>query len=280
MNRPRQHHYVPRFYLEGFCADDARAVVIYDRVRNAYRAQRPAEVATRRDYYAYEDEHGNRFFDIEEALGQVEAAASETIQRVDNAEALTADDRMVLATYVAFQYTRTPAYAAWLEAFRAQGVGRDEVDALPEAPDPAVGRVEAIGAMLRHAPRFAEVFLRLNWTVWRRESERVSFITSDSPVCRVWRDQPEQNVYAGAGFLSPEVITILPLSQASALAMSGIGDQVAERPLTRDQMRRVNLAVVDQAQNHVFGRDMTLVENLVRTTGIDHRPWRPPLQVD
>jgi hypothetical protein len=273
---------VPRFYLEEFCADDARMLAVYDRVRNEYRAQRPAQVAHRRDYYAYEDEQGNQFFDIEEALGQVETAAADAIQRVDNEEELTGDDKLGLATYVAFQFTRTPAYAEWLGAFREHWAGgeRPEQDeALPEPPDPAVQRVEAIGAMLRHAPRFAEVFLRLNWTIWRRESERLSFVTSDSPVCRVWRDQPEEHAYAGAGFLSPEVITLLPLSQASALAMSGIGDQMAERRLTRDQVRRVNLAVVNQAQHFVFGRDMTLVENLVRTTGIDHRQWRPPLRV-
>jgi len=61
--------------------------------------------------------------------------------------------------------------------------------------------------------------------------------------------------------------------------MSGIGDQVSERPLTRAQMRGVNLAVVDQAQHYVFGRDMVLVENLVRTTGINGRQWQPPLHV-
>lgn len=84
MNRARRHHFVPRFYLEGFCADDARALAVYDRVRNAYRAQRPAEVAHRRDYYVYEDERGNPVFTIEEGLGEVEGAASTVIQRVDN----------------------------------------------------------------------------------------------------------------------------------------------------------------------------------------------------
>lgn len=279
MNQPRRHHFVPRFYLDGFCADDAQRLAVYDRVRNAYRAQRPSEVAHRRDYYAYEDEQGNRFFDIEAALGEVEAAASHSVRRVDNGDELTDDDRMTLATYVAFQYTRTPAYAAWLEAFRAHGGGREEVEALPEPQDQGVERAEAVGAMLRHAPRFAQVFLRLNWTIWRRNSERISFVTSDSPVCRVWRDQPEEGVYAGAGFLSPDVITLLPLSQVSALAMSGIGDRLDRRLLTRDQVRRVNIAVVDQAQHYVFGRDMALVDSLVCRTGINLRQWQPPLRV-
>ncbi|WP_239010684.1 DUF4238 domain-containing protein [Burkholderia pseudomallei] len=257
-------------------------LAVYDRVRNAYREQRPAQVAHRRDYYAYEDEQGNPVFDIEEALGWIETAASDAIQRVDNDDELSADHRMVLATYVAFQFTRTPAYAAWLGAFRehwAADARPEQVEALPEPPDPAVGRVEAIGAMLRHAPRFADVFLRLNWTIWRRDSERVSFVTSDSPVCVLWTNQPEPNAYAGAGILSPDVVTVLPLSQSSGLAMSGIGERVDRRPLTRDQVRRVNLAVTNQAQHFVFGRDMTLVENLVRTTGIDRRQWVPPLQV-
>lgn len=283
MNRPRRHHFVPRFYLDGFCADDARTLAVYDRVRNAYREQRPAEVAHRRDFYAYEDDQGNLVFDIETALGEVETAANGAIQRIENHEELRADDRLALATYVAFQFTRTPAYAAWLGAVRErwpQHLRREHVEALPELPPPAAGREEAIGAMLRHAPRFADVFLRLNWTIWQGESERVSFVTTDSPVCVVWANQPEPNAYAGAGILSPDVVTVLPLSHSLGLAMSGIGDRVDHRTLTRDQVRRVNLAVTNQAQHFVFGRDMTLVRNLVHATAIDRRQWQVPLHVE
>ncbi|CAM2192100.1 conserved protein of unknown function [Paraburkholderia kururiensis] len=282
MNRPRRHHFVPRFYLDGFCAGNSRTLAVYDRVRNMYRAQRPAEVAHRRDYYAYEDEHGELIFDIEEALGEVEAATSGAIAKVDNDEDLAADDKTSLATYASFQFTRTPAYAEWIAAFRAhwaQDVRPQAGELLPEAVDPAAGREEAIGAMLRHAPRFAEVFLQLNWTFWRCESDRTSFVTTDSPVSVVWTNRREANAYVGAGILSTDVVTVLPLSQSSGLAMSGLGGRVDRRQLTRDEVRRVNLAVASQSQHFVFGRDMTLVENLVRTTGIDERPWQVPLQV-
>ncbi|WP_029972172.1 DUF4238 domain-containing protein [Paraburkholderia graminis] len=282
MNRPRRHHFVPRFYLEGFCADDARALAVYDRVRNEYREQRPAQVAHRRDFYAYEDDQGNLVFDIERALGEVETAANNAIQRLENNAELRADDKIALATYVAFQFTRTPAYATWLGSFKedwAQRARPEQIDALPEPPGPAAGREEAIGAMLGHAPRFAEVFLHLNWTIWDRESERVSFVTSDSPVCVVWANQPEPNAYAGAGILSPDVVTVLPLSQSLGLAMSRIGDRVDRKPLNRDEVRRVNLAVTNQAQHFVFGRDMALVRSVVNATGIDRRQWRVPLQV-
>jgi hypothetical protein len=252
-------------------------------MRNAYRAQRPAQLANRRDYYAYEDENGELVFNIEEGLGEVETAASAVIRKVDDEEQLTDDDKHTLATYVAFQFTRTPAYAAWIGAFREHwdaDARRELEGAVPEAPDPRAGRGAALGEMLRHAPRFAEVFLRLNWTIWHRDSERSSFVTTDNPVSFVPTGPREANIYEGAGILSPDVITVLPLSQASALAMSGIGDRVDSRALTRDQLRRVNLAVVNQAQGFVFGRDLTLLENLVRTTGIDRRQWQPPLQVD
>ncbi|CAJ0809811.1 DUF4238 domain-containing protein [Ralstonia holmesii] len=283
MNRPRRHHFVPRFYLEGFCTDDARALAVYDRVRNAYRAQRPTEVAHRRDYYAYEDEQGNLVFAIEEGLGEVEGAASAVIQRVDNEAPLSDDDRLTLATYAAFQFTRTPAYAAWIAAFRQHFAGNvplEQVAVLPDAPDPAADRGVALGAMLRHAPRFAEVFMQFNWTIWRRESDRQSFVTTDSPVCIFQSERPEPNIYAGAGMLMPGVITALPLSQASVLAMSGIGNRVDNRTLTGDWVRRVNLAVVSQTQHFVFGRDLALVQSLVRATGTDRRQWQVPLQVD
>ncbi|WP_181157129.1 DUF4238 domain-containing protein [Paraburkholderia sp. BL21I4N1] len=281
VNRPRRHHFVPRFYLEGFCADDARVVAVYDRLRNAYRAQRPTEVAHRRDYYAYEDDQGNLVFDIEIGLGEVETAASAAILKLDNEEQLTADDKLVLATYVAFQFTRTPAYAAWLGEFRAQfaqNARPEEIDALPNPQDPAADRGAALGAMLRHAPRFADVFLNLNWTIWRRDSDRQSFVTTDCPVSVLQTQRQEANIYAGVGILLPDVITLLPLSQASALAMSGIGNRIDSRTLTPDWVRRVNLAIVNQAQHFVFGRDMALVESLVRRTGIERREWQPPLQ--
>jgi len=99
MNRPRRHHFVPRFYLDGFCADDARTLAVYDRVRNMYRAQHPTELAHRRDYYAYEDEQGELVFDIEVGLGQVETAAALAIRRVDGGEELTAPCvRLVVAS--------------------------------------------------------------------------------------------------------------------------------------------------------------------------------------
>lgn len=167
MNRPRRHHIVSRFYLDGFCAENSEALAVYDRVRNMYRAQRPAEVAHRRDYYAYENEQGELVFDIEVALGEVETAASSAIAMVDNDEELADDDKISLATYTAFQFTRTPAYAEWSAAFRAhwaQEAMPQAVELLPETVDPAAARKEAIGAMLRDAPRFAEVFLQLNWT--------------------------------------------------------------------------------------------------------------------
>lgn len=283
MTRPRRHHFVPRFYLEGFCADDARAVAVYDRVRNAYRAQRPAEVAHRRDYYTYEDEQGALVFAIEEGLGEVEGAASAVIQRVDNAAPLSDDDRLTLATYAAFQFTRTPAYAAWIAAFRQHLAGnapQEQIAALPDAPAPTADRSDALGAMLRHAPRLAELFMHFNWTIWRRESDRQSFVTTDSPVCILQAERPEPNIYAGAGMLMPGVITALPLSQTSVLAMSGTGNRVDNRTLTRDWVRRVNLAVVSQAQHFVFGRDLALVQSLVRATGIDRRQWYVPLHVE
>jgi hypothetical protein len=281
-------------------------LAVYDRVRNAYREQRPAQLAIRRDYYAYEDDAGNLVFNIEEGLGQVETAASHVIRKIDTDEQLTDDDRHTLATYAAFQFARTPAYAEWFEAvfahhartvtrgLRQDGaepglmrdvaalttvLNREQLDELAQNIDVGPNRDHSLGAMLRSAPRYATVFQQLNWTIWRRPTERVSFVTTDNPVRVVATRRPDVSVYAGVGMLSPDAITVLPLSQNSCLAMSGIGNALSDRLLNSDNVRRINLSAVDQAQHFVFGRDMALVQSLVIATAIDKRPWRSALQV-
>jgi len=60
-------------------------------------------------------------FNLEKGLGEIEATASAVIGKTDNDEQLSDGDRLTLATYMAFQHTRTPAYRGWLEAIQAGG---------------------------------------------------------------------------------------------------------------------------------------------------------------
>ncbi|MHA6829376.1 DUF4238 domain-containing protein [Ralstonia pseudosolanacearum] len=308
VNNPRRHHFVPRFYLAGFCPDSRDTLAVYDRARNAYRAQRPAELAHRRDFYAYEDEEGNRYFDIEAGLGEIEAATRAVIQRIDAEEPLEVDDRHTLATYAGFQYARTPVFKAMYDTLfrhhaervtnglqqdqetiaqelRGAGVplddamSREQLGALAEAIAAEPDRTRSLGAMLRIATRFAAVFTQMQWTLWRRPSERTSFVTTDSPFCTVATRPPGEGVYGGVGILSPDSVSVLPLSQGSCLAMSGVGGAIAHRRLGTAEVRRVNLNVVRQCQHFVFGRDMRQVEHLVQATGIDIRPWQLPLRI-
>ncbi|MCY1258630.1 hypothetical protein D9M68_101220 [compost metagenome] len=238
MNTPRRHHFVPRFYLAGFCPDDREVLAVYDRIRNAFRAQRPAEVAHRRDFYAYEDEDGKKCFDVEVGLGEIEAAARAVILKVDAEEQLSIDDRDTLATYAGFQYARTPVFKAMYDTlFRhhaeavANGLqdnpgamrqelqeaglpldeaaGEEQLGALSEAFNMEADRTRSLGAMLRIAPRFSTLFAQMKWTIWRRQSEKTSFVTTDSPFCTIATRPPNEGVYGGLGILSPGSVNVL-----------------------------------------------------------------------
>lgn len=309
MVKPRKHHFVPRFYLAGFCPADSEMLAIYDRVRNQFRTQRPSEVAHRRDYYAYEDDQGNKSFDIEDGLGQVETAASAVIQKIDAGQEISEDDRETLAIYVGYQYTRTPVFQHMFDSLYSQRTtkiskagGAEDIDAVKAAleqagvPPGMLGqaavvdfakalnvepdRVLSLGAMLRLAPRFAFVFKQMNWTVWRCQSEKTSFVTTDNPFCMVPTKPLDGGVYKGAGMMSADTVNILPLSKSSCLALSVIGKPFAYRPLENDVVRRVNLSVTVRCQEFVFARDMALVQSLVNATHIDKKPWQSPLRTE
>lgn len=58
MSNPKRHHYLPAFYLDGFCRDGV--LCVFDRERHEYRIQQPKDTAVQGYYYAVTDNDGNR----------------------------------------------------------------------------------------------------------------------------------------------------------------------------------------------------------------------------
>lgn len=303
---PRKHHFVPRAYLAGFCRQGTDHIALYDRAREAYRdRQRPKDLANIKDYYAIESEDGKLSFSIEHALAEVEATALPIIRKLDDGAELSGEERHALALYAAFQHTRTPVFENTVDsigqhliqrvakmAFADEetaaatmaatqngfaGVTAAQIAEVAQHLEIEVHRKASLHMMLNMAPDIANTMYEMDWMIARRPDNKTSFITTDSPFCLVPGPDHVDQPFRGIGLKTPGMLKVLPLSQASVLIMSEPGGGLVDQILTRDQVRQINHAIAMQCQNFVFGRDMQLVENIVKRTGIDKGKWQSPV---
>jgi hypothetical protein len=103
---PKRHHFLPRFYLEGFARDGV--VAVYDREADLVRVQQPLNTGVIGHFYTLEDSEGRKRFELEKTLSEVEGKAAPAMRKLAAREELTADERGDLAIFVALAGFRTP----------------------------------------------------------------------------------------------------------------------------------------------------------------------------
>lgn len=75
------HHMVPQFYLRRF-ADAGRKLAVVHRGDGSIQQRSVRQAAAETDFYAFETLEGDRSYEVENALSQVESAAAPAIARV------------------------------------------------------------------------------------------------------------------------------------------------------------------------------------------------------
>lgn len=125
MSVPRKHHYLPEFYLKGFCPN--AHLWVYDREKGESRKLYPETAAIRKGFYTVEGPEGERDHrEVERRLGVVENQAAPAIRKLDAKGMLELRERYALAMFVALLKFRTTA-------FERQTAELDEVLSNPEA---------------------------------------------------------------------------------------------------------------------------------------------------
>jgi hypothetical protein len=254
-NIPRQHHFLPRFYLDGFCdpavlsREGKKVVWVYEKGKSPRRSN-PQNEARERDFYTF-DKDGTKDLRAEEWLGKVEQTVAPIIRRLHDARyELTAVEREWLAIFVGTMNTRTPAgrrlmeghfgpttsrlmkeAATDIDTFRSlcQGLKRP-LD--PEVDIEEVRRdiLEGKGEIISERPDFklasvidvglmeAEVLLELSWQIVHAEGTEY-FLTSDDPVVAgVW-EKEKQLARFHMGFNVVGVDIYFPMTRSLCLRM-------------------------------------------------------------
>lgn len=307
VSTPKRHHFLPRFFLEGFSRDGH--VAVYDREKNEYRVQNVKDTAVIGYYYSAIDEEGNKDGRIESLLSAIESEAKPVIAKMDNHESLNNEDRERLAVFIGFLFARTPEFEAMVNQISEGGIkhmmrimypnerltqqryGKDlerfgltakaMVDFVQEDHYKIVlHRNASLHAMLQLGMSLSNMFLHMNWLIAHPETDKQSFVLTDSPV-NVYPPRSYKPGFYGVGMAMRGVVKVIPLSARTCL---GIGD-FADEPLvvvndtSRDMVRNTNLGNVFRCHRYVIGRDEALIHNLVTTTQIDKKPWEPKVRV-
>jgi hypothetical protein len=215
LSGPKRHHFLPRFYLEGFAQEGLLAV--YDRESDKVRVQQPINTGVIGHFYTLTDSEGRRRFELEQLLSEFETKASPAIRKLAAHVTPTDDERSDLAIFVALAGFRTPDIVDSLKLFNSGVVGDmakmmfsdvEEVKAQmrgkPGAPASeddlqreAAEMVQfaqsdqyrvttshrwAVAMAFEMAMKVAPLLAGRNWMVTHRGTERASFVTTDAPV--------------------------------------------------------------------------------------------------
>lgn len=234
---PKKQHYIPHFYLKGFCRD--KKLWVYDREEGSYKERNPKTVATENHFYTVEDDEGKKRADVEEVLGRVENTVAPIIRKIDaGSYALSAEEKIHLAQFVALLKFRVLMFEGWFSDFAdtvAKKILRDrypnveavqqQLDAAgknnPEDPEQAKNIFEGlqrgnykvipndaarITQMLQLSLGISEEISFMEWT-FAVAPENTSFVTSDNPVLVLSSGAPPVPPEGWTGELSPYLLS-------------------------------------------------------------------------
>lgn len=108
MSIPKRHHFLPESYLFGFAQEGF--VCLYDRQQHEYRWQQPRKTAVIKNFYTVLNTKNEKDYSIESFLAEAEGRAIPVISKLDDAESISASERLDLALFVALLLTRTPKF--------------------------------------------------------------------------------------------------------------------------------------------------------------------------
>lgn len=306
---PKRQHFLPRFYLEGFAADDG-CLAVYDRDKNEIRRQQPVNTGVAGHLYTVTDEQGRKRFELEAALSQVEGDAAKHLPTLMTGGTLSADGRAAIAHFLALLSVRTPEFIESIQAMNG-GIVRhvaklmmsDEASVVRQIKDDpkhadkspeelrefAAGvadfvkgddyvvttdREYAVTLALRMADAITPHIYQRQWTVWTAPP-RTSFVTADAPVVLTTLGPPSGPRWMGVGFGSADALVIVPLSAAHALTIWGEGMGTNRLSIDRDLARRVNLDVARRCQRFLLARDDAHALSISRAANLAQTQWKP-----
>ena len=292
MSEPKRHHYIPRFYLEGFRPDSEEYLHVFDREKSELRKQTPLNTMVSKYYYSFEDVDGSKNTEIESSvLRIVERVAKQVIDRLNNRESICLEERLDFALFVAFMMNRTPDFerslntvtSGIIKKITSIGTSNDEwftqfADSYKKDTDKEFNltaeelnnliqnsRLELhpnmrLWYMLELSQTMSNYFSQMNWAVLHCP-DNCSFVTTDQPFTVVDTKSSTRGFF-GAGLIDDDVKKIIPLSKKTCLEMLDHGNSITHHDIDDELVRQINLTVAVGSDRYVIGDSRSLLSGI------------------
>jgi hypothetical protein len=245
MTKKRRHHYIPRFYLEGFIDSVNQPYIwIYEKGDPIVRKATIDDIAVQKDYYSFIDIYGKKDTETyENALAEVESKLAPAFKKIKNHGSLTNEDKGAFAVFLGLILTRVPnfreniqktagellkamskilasnsanfrSYVKKIENDIGEKIGMPLDDlrkfVLEGKYSIHVDPQHSL-PMLTLAGNLAPIFCDMKWAFFKT-TDSDKFVTSDNPLFRV--DPTYQpGLLSGMGLLNKNIEVTLPMSK-------------------------------------------------------------------
>lgn len=306
---PKQQHYVPKFYLNGFSIDGVLAV--FDRVKNEVRTrQLPENVAKIGHLYTFQDNENRKRFDLEKLFDHVESEAAPILKQLVNGGQISPSQRESFALFLGLAAVRTPAsiddvksiYEGFVRA-RSHLIFADErrvleilrkTNSISSDAKFLQDQARKISKMVRDKscdmdvtvdPQFAlmrsletwstvaEQLVRRDWMILHAAGNDQSFLTSDSPIVLLSTSTATRNLPIGYGSSHAQIL--FPLTSTCALVAEGSLGRIGREDIKGNELRRYNLTVAQDCNRFVMGGDSALLESITTELGLAKTKRQP-----
>lgn len=309
MSTPKRHHYLPRFYLKGFSKDNM--LFVFDRELNKYRKQSPKDTAVKSYYYALKDDEGKKNLEMEAFLSQIEGSAKPIIERLENGETISEEDKKILSIFVSFLMNRVPDFEESVNKMhesiikkmsnmmfqdeeRAESVidkyEQDTGKKMDVSPKELVDfkknipvkykihRNVSLAAMFEVSLDLAQCFNQMDWRLLHAP-HITSFITTDNPFILLPPANHKSRFY-GTGIAMRGTKKIVPLTQSLCLVMLDRGTLTVHKDIDIEMAKEINLDIACFSDRFVIGREESLVREMVKIAKLDQWKYKGRLKVD
>ena len=270
MSIPRDHHYLPQFYLERWASGGE--VVRYVRPRGAAhpvdcRRKPPSAIAYERDLYRLADVDDARDSQaLELTLFQlIDDRAAKAIQKIENGEQGTGQDRVALSQFMVSLLHRSPARLAAIREELAK-----QIDGAPYADlegeeyrNVLKATANRLLARLVESADAASIVSKFKTFKIDVSGSSKKLMTSDRPIT------------LSALLVSPDAFMVMPYAPHRLLILAH-REEIVRSFSTQDPdvlVNGINRAVVEQSVDVVIAADThakRMVENLFLRPQPDH----------
>lgn len=230
---PTKQHYVPESYLAGWVDPNTPAgqepyVWVFNQGERKGRKKAPSNLFTKTDLYTLKLRTGEKSYEIEETLSNLESKYATTLQeKIKKYLPLTEEEHIFLCAFVCVMLQRTLRHRDNLERFIDELIGHTEaLEQAHDVPPRESDRLKCFKqdghkvGMMRSLPDITQLLSKMSIAFFCAEGGS-KFVTSDDP-CNLFNpDLQWQRIY-GPGLAQKNIQLTLPLSPDIMLSMSWI----------------------------------------------------------